>query len=87
MVQWNLTPGQDNQKRMYRLRVKEVLEQRQKTQSWLSRRSGVPQNLIRRMLKEPDTYKPSYAILAQVAEALRVPIDDLIEKLPDPDEF
>ncbi|WP_322480976.1 helix-turn-helix transcriptional regulator [Thermogemmatispora sp.] len=70
---------------MYRLRVKEVLEAKGKSQTWLAKRAGVQQGLIRRMIKEPDTYKPSYAILAQVAQALRVPMEELIEQLPDPD--
>nr|BBH94047.1 hypothetical protein KTA_22460 [Thermogemmatispora argillosa] len=70
---------------MYRLRVKEVLEAKGKSQTWLAKQARVQQGLIRRMIREPEKYKPSYAILAQVAEALRVPIEDLIEQVPDPE--
>ncbi|RAQ95979.1 helix-turn-helix domain-containing protein [Thermogemmatispora tikiterensis] len=71
---------------MYRLRVKEVLEQKGRTQSWLVRRSGVHDQLISKMLKEPDSYRPSYTTLAQVAKALHVPMEALFEEVPDPED-
>ncbi|WP_052887923.1 helix-turn-helix domain-containing protein [Thermogemmatispora carboxidivorans] len=71
---------------MYRLRVREVLQEKGRTQSWLARKSGVQDQLISKMLKEPDSYRPSYTTLAQVAKALRVPMEALFEELPDPED-
>jgi transcriptional regulator with XRE-family HTH domain len=68
---------------MYRLRVKEVIEKLKVTQSWLARNTKVNESMIRRMVRDPH-YMPSAATLAQVAKALHVPMEELLEELPDP---
>lgn len=68
---------------MYRLRVKEVLKERGVTQSWLARNTKVNESMIRRMVHDPN-YMPSAATLAQVAKALHVPMEELLEEIPDP---
>ncbi len=71
---------------MYRLRMREVLQEKGRSQSWLARESGVQDQLISKLIKELDIYKPTYPTLAAVAKALRVPIEVLFEELPDPDD-
>ncbi|WP_052891141.1 MULTISPECIES: helix-turn-helix domain-containing protein [Thermogemmatispora] len=71
---------------MIRLKVKEILEAQGKTQSWLARKSQVPDALVRRMIREPTSYHPTLPTLVSIAKALRVRIEDLYEELPDEDE-
>jgi transcriptional regulator with XRE-family HTH domain len=71
---------------VYRLRVREVLQEKGRTQTWLARKSGVQVTLIRRMLREPETYTPAYPTLAAIAKALKVSMDELIEEIPDEDD-
>jgi transcriptional regulator with XRE-family HTH domain len=46
----------------------------------LSKRSGVPGQLIRRMEEESVTYVPSEANTVHLAEALRMPAGPLLEE-------
>ncbi|RAQ97669.1 helix-turn-helix domain-containing protein [Thermogemmatispora tikiterensis] len=71
---------------MYRLRVKEVLQQKGVTQTWLARHTALTEAMVRRLVRDPS-YLPSIATMAQVAKALQVHIDDLIEEIPDPSPF
>jgi transposase InsO family protein len=68
---------------MYRLRLKEILEEKGVPPSWIARRTRLPLALIRRMVKDP-TYMPNIAEVAQVAKVLGMRIQDLIEEIPDP---
>ncbi|WP_081838937.1 helix-turn-helix domain-containing protein [Thermogemmatispora carboxidivorans] len=68
---------------MYRLRVKEVLKEKGVTQTWLARHTKLTETMVRRLVRDPS-YLPSIATMAQVAKALQVSIDDLIEEIPDP---
>nr|BBH94045.1 hypothetical protein KTA_22440 [Thermogemmatispora argillosa] len=71
---------------MIRLKVKEILEEQGKTQSWLARKSQVPDALVRRMIREPTSYHPTLPTLVSIAKALRVRIEDLYEELPDDED-
>ncbi len=61
---------------MFRLRVKEVLQEKGVTISKLSRGGDIPINLARRMVNDPN-YTPSFATLAKVARYLEVPMEAL----------
>ncbi len=61
---------------MFRLRVKEVLEEKQVSMGKLSRGADVPLNLVRRMVNDPK-YIPSTATLAKVARYLNVQMETL----------
>ncbi len=61
---------------MRRLRIKELLQEKQVTQGKLSRGADVPPNTIRRMINDPN-YNPTAATLLRVAGYLGVKLDDL----------
>jgi DNA-binding Xre family transcriptional regulator len=68
---------------MYRLKVKEVLQQKGVSPTWVARHTQLTEAMVRRMVKDPN-YLPSVATMAQVAKVLHVHIEDLIEEIPDP---
>ncbi|MBX5450887.1 helix-turn-helix domain-containing protein [Thermogemmatispora sp.] len=68
---------------MYRLRVKEVLEAKGISPSWVIRHTSLAPSIVRRMLHDP-THMPKISELAEVAKILGVRIEDLIEEIPDP---
>ena len=70
---------------MYRIRLKEVLQEKGVSQGRLSRGANVPPNLISRMVNDP-TYQPAYTTLKKVADFLGVSVDELIEEVPDEKE-
>lgn len=67
---------------MVRLRLKEVLEQKQISQSKLSRMADVHMNTIQAIIHNP--YRGvELETLLKLAKALNVPVTDLYEELPD----
>lgn len=69
---------------MLRLRVREIAEGKKMSMNKLSQRSEVSYNIIRDIFTNPfrtintDT-------LNRIAKALEVPVTDLIEDVPEPD--
>lgn len=68
---------------MYRLRVKEILEERHLSMAKLSRGADVPLNTIRRMVRD-RTYNPTAYTLRRVADYLGMTMDDLFINEEDP---
>lgn len=61
---------------MYRLRVKEILKEKQVSIGKLSRGADIPINMVRRMVNDPS-YNPSGETLAKAAKYLGVLVDEL----------
>lgn len=61
----------------YKLRVKEVLKDKNVSIGKLSRGADIPIGMVRRMVNDP-TYNPSGETLAKAARFLGVSVDDLI---------
>lgn len=61
---------------MRKLRIKELLKEKNVTQGKLSRGADVPPNTVRRMINDPN-YNPTAATLLRVADYLGVKLDDL----------
>ena len=61
---------------MYRLRVKEVLKEKDISQGKLSRGADVALNTIRNMINDPN-YTPNVNTLRKIADYLGVTMDDL----------
>jgi len=65
-----------------RLKVKEVAISQGFNQSTLSRRSDVDFKTIKRLFRDP--YRDvALSTIYKVAKALKTPLDELIEELPD----
>ena len=60
----------------YRLRVKEVLKDKNVSIGKLSRGADIPIGMVRRMVNDP-TYNPTGATLAKVSKYLNVPMEAL----------
>lgn len=69
---------------MYRLRVKEVLNEKGVSIGKLSRGADIPINLVRRMVNDPS-YNPRGETLAKAAHYLGVSVDELIHFTEDPE--
>jgi DNA-binding Xre family transcriptional regulator len=67
---------------MYRLKVKEVAEQKRISQRQLFLRSGVDPNTIRRIYRNPQAII-TVETLARLARVLSVDVSELIESTPD----
>lgn len=69
---------------MYRLRVKEVLQEKGVSLGKLSRGADIPINMVRRMVNDP-AYQPRFDTLAKVADFLKVEPSELYyeEKPPE----
>ena len=65
---------------MVRLKVKEVLQEKQMSMGKLSRLSDVAWITISRMCNQPTTYSPTLDTLERIAKALHVPMGDLYEE-------
>ncbi len=65
---------------MRKLRIKEVLIEKGVSQGKLSRGSDVPQETIRRMIRDPYYNAQAYTLM-RIAEYLGVTLDDLYEKI------
>ena len=61
---------------MFRLRVKEVLEEKKVSQGKLSRGADLPATTVRRLVHDTK-YIPSALTLAKVARFLGVPVESL----------
>lgn len=70
---------------MIRLKVKEVLQEKNISQSKLSRLSDVSLNTIQAMYHNPY-HDPALSTLVRIDGALKVSICDLYEVLPDETE-
>ena len=69
---------------MLRLRIKEVLEERNVSQSRLSRIADVSLNTIQEMTHDP-LRDAKLSTLHRIAKALKLTVLDLYEELPDPE--
>ena len=67
---------------MIRLKIKEVLLEKNVSQSKLSRLADVSLNTIQAMYHNPS-HDPALSTLVRIANALKVDIHDLYEVLPD----
>ncbi len=67
---------------MIRLRLKEVLQEKNVSQSKLSRLADVSLNTIQAMYHNPD-HDPALSTLHRIATALQVDIGELYEVLPE----
>lgn len=67
---------------IFRLRVRELAEQKGLSQNRLSRLADVEIKVVRRMFQHPtDSF--TTAVLGRIANALEVDIRELFESLPD----
>ena len=67
---------------MIRLKIKEVLQEKDVSQSKLSRLADVSLNTVQAMYHNPN-HDPALSTLVRIAKALKVDIHDLYEVLPD----
>lgn len=67
---------------MYRLKVKEVAISKGFSMSKLSRVADVPINTVRRVWRDSQ-YAIELPTLDRLAKALQVPINELLESIPD----
>jgi predicted transcriptional regulator len=67
---------------MFRLRVQEVLAERGLNIGKVSRGADIPLSTVRRMVKQPNI-QPRLDALAKLAKYLQVPMETLIEEVPD----
>jgi DNA-binding Xre family transcriptional regulator len=65
-----------------RLKVKEIAEQKGFNISTLSRKSDVGLSTVRRLWHNPRRHVDLF-VLERIAKALEVPVNDLIEDVPD----
>jgi|GEM_PF-1387082 len=61
---------------MRKLQLKKIMEEKGVSQGQLSRRADVPQEIIRRMLRDPY-YNATITTLMKIADYLEVGLDDL----------
>lgn len=61
---------------MFRLRVKEILQEKGISQNSLSIGAGIAINMVRRLVNDPD-YDPASSTLFKVARFLKVNMSDL----------
>jgi transcriptional regulator with XRE-family HTH domain len=67
---------------MFRLKVKEVAQQKNISQRQLFLRSGVDIRTVRRIFQNPQTVV-TVETLARLAKVLEVDVSELIESVPD----
>lgn len=72
----------EEEKPMYRLKVKEVAQQKDMSQRQLFLRSGVDIRTVRRIFQHPDAVV-TVETLAKLAKVLEVDVSELIESTPD----
>jgi DNA-binding XRE family transcriptional regulator len=65
----------------YRLRVQEVLKEKDISIGALQRGTGLPRETIRKLLRSPKGYSPSMNTVIKVADYLKVTLNDLYEKV------
>jgi len=71
---------------MIRLKVKEIAESKHITMAKLSRMADLNYGTIRAMYDNPNR-DVAVTTLEKIAKALKVPVTDLYEILPDPEEI
>jgi len=67
---------------MFRLKVREVAQQKKLSQRQLFLRSGVDIRTVRRIFQHPDAVV-TVETLAKLARVLEVDVSELIESVPD----
>jgi DNA-binding Xre family transcriptional regulator len=67
---------------MVRLKLKQILQERNISMGKLSRISDVSYSSIARMSNDP-AYSPTLNMLERIAKALNVSVSDLYEEIPD----
>ncbi len=70
---------------MYRLKVRELAEAQGLSQTKLSQRAEVDIKVIRRIFRN-DHENVSLPVLDRIAKVLHIPIQDLLESVPDEHE-
>lgn len=70
---------------MYRLKIRQIAEERGLSRSRLSRISDVDIKVIRRAFKN-EQESITLPVLDRIARALKIDISDLIESLPETEE-
>ncbi len=69
---------------MIRIRLKEVLQEKNISMSKLSRMSDVSFSTVSRIIND-KSYSPTINPLERIAKALNVPLSELYEETPDSD--
>lgn len=67
---------------MVKMRLKEVLQERDISMSKLSRMSDISFSTISRIIND-KSYSPTINTLGRIAKALNVPLSELYEEIPD----
>lgn len=67
---------------MVRIRLKEVLQERNISMSKLSRMSDISFSTVSRIIND-KSYSPTINTLERIAKALNVPLSELYEEIPD----
>lgn len=68
---------------MYRLRVKQVMEEKGVSMGKLSRGADIPINTVRKLVRNTPNYSPTMDTLLRVADYLEVTLNDLYEHIAD----
>jgi transcriptional regulator with XRE-family HTH domain len=74
------------EKKMRRLRVKELAEQKGMTQSKLMRMADLNMKTVQGLYREPYRLSVAYLTLEKVANVLGVSIDELFEEVADEEQ-
>lgn len=67
---------------MVRIKLKEVLQEKNISMSKLSRMSDISFSTISRIIND-KSYSPTINTLERIAKALNVPLSELYEEIPD----
>jgi transcriptional regulator with XRE-family HTH domain len=70
----------------YRLRVKEVMEEKGVSMGALSRGANIPINTVRKLVRNTPGYSPTMETVLRVAKYLGVTLNDLYEEIEDEDK-
>ncbi len=62
---------------MFRLRVDQILKEKGVSYNALSLGAGISRNMVRRLVKQWDTYDPASSTLFKVAQYLEVSMNEL----------
>lgn len=67
---------------MIKIKLKEQLDQQDKTVYWLSKQIGVSQNSLGKIVRE-ETTSIKFEILDKICEVLECNVQDIIEHIPN----
>lgn len=81
MIQYALIYQEINQT-VIRIRLKEVLKEKNISMSMLSHESKISFSTISRIINDKN-YSPTLSTLERIAKALNVPVSALYEEVPD----